>query len=94
MEWSSNYDIDIQYYPRRANKAVDALSQKTYDTLIVMKRLPGELAKEIKDAEIIIVHDSMANLKLKNSTRKLRKVNLRSHQMVQCGLKGQFTCER
>ena len=56
MELLSDYDIDIQYHPGKANKVADALSRKTYDTLVVMRKLPRELAKEIKDTEIVIVH--------------------------------------
>ena len=42
----SDYDIDIQYDPEKANKFVDALSQKTYDTFAVMRKLLRELAKK------------------------------------------------
>ena len=65
MELLSNYDIDIQYHLGKANKAIDVLSQKTYDILIVMRMLPRELAREIKDYEIAIVHEKMINLKVR-----------------------------
>ena len=64
LELLSDYDIDIQYHPEKANKVVDALSQKTYDTFAVMRMLPGELAKEIKDSEIVIVQEEMADLEV------------------------------
>ena len=61
LELLSNYDIDIQYHLGKANKVADVLSQKNYDTLAVMRMLPGELAKEIKDSEIVIVQGKMEN---------------------------------
>ena len=65
LELLSEYDIDIHYHPGKANKVADALSRKTYDTLAVMRMLPGELANEIKDFEIVIVQGKMANLEVR-----------------------------
>ena len=65
MELLLDYDIDIQCHPEKANKVVDALSRKTYDTLRVMRTLLGELAKEIKDFEIVIVQGKIANLEVR-----------------------------
>ena len=65
MELLSDYDIDIQYHPRKANKVVNVLSRKSYDTLVMMRKLPRELAKEIKDLEIVIVHGRMTNLEVR-----------------------------
>ena len=58
----SNYDVDIQYYPKKASNATDTLSKKTYDTLRFMRKLPIELAKEIKDLDIMTVHEKTTNL--------------------------------
>ena len=44
-----DYNVDIQYHPRKANNVADVLSRKTYDTLAMMRNLPGELVKEFKD---------------------------------------------
>ena len=65
MKLLSDYDVDIQYHPRKANKVTDMLSRKTYDTLIVMRKLPRELAKEIKDVEIVIIYSTMTNLEVR-----------------------------
>ena len=64
MELLSDYDIDIQYHPEKANKVADVLSRKTYDTLSVMRMLPGELTRDIKDSEIVIIQGRMANLEV------------------------------
>ena len=54
--------MDIQYYPRKANKVIDTLSKKkTNNTLAMMRKLLRELAKENKDLEIVIVHGRMVN---------------------------------
>ena len=92
-----DYDVDIYNYSRKANKVADELRQKQYDTLTVMRMLPGILEKEIKDLALVIVHGRIANLevrliilediknakrrmitllRLRNSTKKPRKVNL------------------
>ena len=60
-----DYDIDIQYHPGNANKVADALSRKTYNTLVVMRMLPRELAREIKDSEIVIVQGKTVNLEVR-----------------------------
>ena len=60
----SDYDVDIQYHPKKANKVVDMLNQNTYDTLVIMRKLPGELVKEIKDLKIVIVHRRIGNLEV------------------------------
>ena len=65
MKLLSDYDIDIRYHSKKANKVTDALNRKTYDTLTMMRKLLGELAKEIKDLETLIVHSKMANLKVR-----------------------------
>ena len=64
LELLSDYDINIQYHTKKANKVANALSRKTYDTLAVMRMLLGELAKEIKDSEMMIVQGRMANLEV------------------------------
>ena len=43
-----DYDVDIKYNPRKANKVANMLSQNAYDILRMMK-LPRELVWEIKD---------------------------------------------
>ena len=65
MELLSDYDIHIQYHPEKANKVADAFSQKTYGTLTMIRKLPGELAKEIKDLEVVIIYGSIANLEVR-----------------------------
>ena len=65
LELLLDYDIDIQYHPGKANKVADVLSRKTYITLAVMRMLPGELAKEIKDSEMVIVQGRMENLEVR-----------------------------
>ena len=83
MELLSDYDIDIHYHPGIANKVADALSQKTYDTLAVMRMLPGELAKEIKDSEIVIVQGKMANLGVRPIILEdIRKVQEKDEYLV------------
>ena len=58
------YDFDIHYYPRKANRVTSTLSRKTYDTLVFIRKLPKELAKEIWELELIVVQGRITNLKV------------------------------
>ena len=98
LELLSDYDIDIQYHPGKANKVADALSRKTYDTVAVMRMLPGELAKEIKDSEIVIVQGRMANLEVRPTILEdIRKAQEEDEYVIKAqkfneeAKKGEFT---
>ena len=65
MELLSDYDVDIQYHPGKANKVVDVLSRNTYDTFVMMRKLLIELAKRINDLEIAIVHERMTDMEVR-----------------------------
>ena len=98
LELLSDYDIDIQYHPGKANKVADALSRKTYDTLAVMRMLPGELANEIKDFEIVIVQGKMANLEVRPTILEdIRKAQEEDEYVIKArkfdeeAKKGEFT---
>ena len=98
MELLSDYDIDIQYHPGKANKVADALSRKIYDTLAVMRMLPGELAREIKDFEMMIVQGRMANLKVRPTILEdIRKAQEEDEYVIKArkfdeeAKKGEFT---
>ena len=98
MELLSDYDIDIKYHPRKANKVADALSRKTYDTLVVMRMLPGELARKIKDFEMVIVQGRMANLEVwPTNLEDIRKAQEKDEYLAKArefdeeAKKGEFT---
>ena len=98
LELLSDYDIDIQYHPGKANKVADALSRKTYDTLAVMRMLLGELAREIKDFEIVIVQGRMANLEVRPTILEdIRKAQEEDEYVIKAqkfdeeAKKGEFT---
>ena len=46
LELVKDYDYEILYHPRKANKVADALSQKSTTTLMSLQVLPKELQYE------------------------------------------------
>jgi hypothetical protein len=53
-----DYDLGINYYPRKANVVVDALSRKRYCNATFAKRIQPELHKEIKYLNLVIVKNT------------------------------------
>ena len=55
LELMKNYDLDIQYHPKKANVVVDALSRKATEKLNVLITEQRYLHKEIKELELEVV---------------------------------------
>jgi hypothetical protein len=53
-----DYDLGINYHPRKANEVADALSRKKYCNATFIKRIRLELHKEIKYLNLTIVNDA------------------------------------
>ena len=64
LELLSDYDLDIHYHPRKANRVVDALSRKSAGTLMAIQGLPRELQKEIQDFDLQMVIGRMTALQI------------------------------
>jgi hypothetical protein len=58
LELIKDYDLGINYYPRKANVVVDALSRKRYCNATFAKRIQPELHKEIKYLNLVIVKNT------------------------------------
>jgi hypothetical protein len=52
-----DYDLTINYHPRKANVVADALSRKKYCNATFTKMIRPELHKEIKYLNLAIVND-------------------------------------
>jgi hypothetical protein len=53
LELIKDYDLGINYHPRKANVVVDALSQRSHANHLVVKRIPSELCDEITMLDIM-----------------------------------------
>jgi hypothetical protein len=65
LELIKDYDLRINYHPRKANVVVDALSHKRYCNATFAKRMRPELHKEIKYLNLAIVNDTIVAMEIK-----------------------------
>ena len=62
MEQIKDYDLSIQYHPKKANVVVDALSRKAYyHYMMTLNRRP-ELAQEIRLLNLQIIPQGTLNM--------------------------------
>ena len=61
LELVKDYDIDIRYHPRKANKVADALSRKSSSSLMSVQSLMP-LQKELVEAGIELITGGLADL--------------------------------
>jgi ribonuclease HI len=58
LELIKDYDVGINYHPRKANVIVDALSRKKYCNAMVVRRMKPELRQEIGYLNLAIVNEA------------------------------------
>jgi hypothetical protein len=64
FELIKDYDLGINYHPRKANVVADALSRKKYCNATFTKRIRPELHKEIKYLNLTIVNDTTVAMEI------------------------------
>jgi hypothetical protein len=55
LELIKNYDLGINYHPRKANVVADALSRKSHVSQLVVDSMPFELCKEFNKLNLRII---------------------------------------
>ena len=55
LELIKDYDMKLHYHPGKANVVADALSRKSYASILESKGLPKELAEDIMELRLEIV---------------------------------------
>jgi hypothetical protein len=55
LELIKDYDLGINYHPRKANLVVDALSQRSHVSQLVVDSMPFELCEEFEKLNLRIV---------------------------------------
>jgi hypothetical protein len=58
LELIKDYDLGINYHPRKANVVADALSRKKYCITTFARRMPSELRREIKYLNLMMVNET------------------------------------
>jgi hypothetical protein len=53
LELIKNYDLGINYHPRKANVVANALSQRSHANQLVVKSIPSELCDEFAKMKIV-----------------------------------------
>jgi hypothetical protein len=53
LELSKDYDLGINYHPRKANVVADALSQRSHANHLVVKSIPSELCDKFAKLKIV-----------------------------------------
>jgi hypothetical protein len=59
LELIKNYDLEVHYYPRKANVVVDALSKKSYVNGLQLTFIPTKLCAEIEHLNLGFVNNVM-----------------------------------
>jgi hypothetical protein len=60
LELTKDYDLGINYHPRKANVVVDALSHRSHLSQLVVESMPFELCKEFDKLNLRIVANAEA----------------------------------
>jgi hypothetical protein len=58
LELIKDYDLGINYHPRKANVVADALSRKKYCNVTFARRMPSELRREIEYLNLGMVNET------------------------------------
>jgi hypothetical protein len=59
-----DYDLGINYHPRKANVVVDALSHKKYCNATFARRMQPELQREIKYLNLEMVNEAKVTMEV------------------------------
>jgi hypothetical protein len=60
LELIKNYDLEINYHPRKANVVADALSHRSHESQLVVKSMPFELCEEFNKLNLRIINNTEA----------------------------------
>jgi hypothetical protein len=64
LELIKDYDLGINYHPRKANVIADALSRKKYCNATFARRMQPELRREIKYLNLGMVNEAKVTMEV------------------------------
>jgi hypothetical protein len=67
LELIKDYDLGINYHPRKSNVVADALSRKNYCNATFTKRIQPELHREIRYLNLAIVNDAAVAMEVEST---------------------------
>jgi hypothetical protein len=77
LELIKDYDVGINYHPRKANVVADALSHKKYCNATIARRMRPELRQEIRYLNLAMVNETTMAVEVE----PMLEVEIRKAQM-------------
>jgi hypothetical protein len=82
LELIKDYDIGINYHPRKANVVADALSHKKYCNTIFARRLRPKLCQEIRYLNLAMVNETTMVVEVEPMLKaEIRKAQLEDEKL-------------
>ena len=83
LELLTDYDFDINYHPRKANRVADALSRRSTGTLMAIQGFLEELQKEIPDFGLQLLTGRLAALQVQPILLEhMREVHFQNEELT------------
>jgi hypothetical protein len=84
LELIKDYDIEINYHPRKANIVANALSRKKYCNATFARRMRPELWQEIRDLNLAMINEmAMAVAVEPTLESEIRKAQLEDEKLTE-----------
>jgi hypothetical protein len=91
LEFIKDYDLRINYHPRKANVVAEALSRRSHVSQLVVDSVPSELCEEFDKLNLRIVTNTEATKMEAGSSllEKIQKGQLEDEkiQKINCNIK-------
>jgi predicted nucleic acid-binding protein len=82
LELIKDYDVGINYHPRKANIIADTLSHKKYCNATVAIRMRPELRQEIGYLNLAVVNDATIVVEMESTLKaEMRKAQLEDEKL-------------
>jgi hypothetical protein len=77
-----DYDVGINYHPRKANVMADALNRKKYCNAMVVKRMKPELRREFGYLNLTMIHTTAIVVEMEPTLKvEIRKAQLEDEKL-------------
>jgi hypothetical protein len=84
LELIKDYDIEINYHPRKANIVANALSRKKYCNATFARRMRPELWQEIRDLNLAMINEMVMAVEVEPTLEsEIRKAQLEDEKLTE-----------